>query len=860
MNWVIQAGRMTLRDWRAGELRLILVALIVAVAAVTSVGFLADRLQLALERDGAQLLGGDLVLSTQTLADPAIREAAAQRGLQMTDTVIFPSMAVAGGPEAQQAQLVSVKAVGAGYPLRGVVSLRYVEAQPAGATGEAAPDASLPGAGSSIASSSAAGVGIPAQDIPAPGTVWLEPSLLPLLGVKVGDAIELGESRFVVSNVIAFEPDRGMNFVNLAPRLLMRHDELAATRLVTEGSRISYRLLFAGEPSSIANFTDWLQRNPQQGQRIETLASGRPEMRRTLDRAQSFLSLVAMLAVLIATVAIAMAARRYMLRHIASVAVMRCLGATQPQITRLMTMEFLVVAMVGAALGCLLGYAAHLGLLALLGEFITTELPSSSMLPALQGLVTGVWLLLGFALPSLAQLRTVPPVQVLRGAGRLPGSRLVFGYLVGIAGFVLLLLWVAGNLALGLLTAGGFLLAFGLFAVLSWAGLACLAPLRRLQERQSVVWRFALAGLVRRRSATVAQICALSIGLMAMLLLAITRTDLIDGWRTAAPPDAPNRFLINVQPHQRDAVQSHLAEAGIRAELHPIVRGRLIAVNGQTLDADAFEDRRARRVIDRESNLSYSAQMPAHDRLVEGRWFEAGQREISLDAELAASLQLKLGDRLTYDVAGEQLEATLTSLRSPDWDSLAVNFFVVTSPEVLRDAPQTWMTSFHVPDTIKDPLPGLVAQYPNLSVFNVGAILQQVQSILDQVIVAVQGLFVFTLAAGVLVLYAALSATRDERIREAGLLRALGATRTQLERAQWLELSILGAMAGVLAALAASTLAWALARFIFQFDMTPGLWVWLVGIGAGVLAALAGGHAGLRGVLRTPPMVTLREA
>lgn len=849
MNWVTQAGRMTLRDWRAGELRLILVALVVAVAAVTSVGFLADRLRLALERDGAQLLGGDLVLNTQKPADAAIREAAAQRGLQMTDTVIFPSMAIAGGPDTQQAQLVSVKAVGEGYPLRGAISLRHAETGPAGSSGT--PD---------VSTADATSAGIPAKGIPAPGTVWLEPSLLPLLGVKVGDAIELGESRFVIANVIAFEPDRGMNFVNLAPRLLMRHDELAATGLVAEGSRISYRLLFAGEPSSIAEFTGWLESNPQQGQRIETLASGRPEMRRTLDRAQSFLSLVAMLAVLIATVAIAMAARRYMLRHVSSVAVMRCLGATQPQITRLMTTEFLAVAIVGATLGGLLGYAAHLGLLALLGEFITTELPSSSMLPAIQGLVTGVWLLLGFALPSLAQLRTVPPVQVLRSAGRLPGSRLALGYLVGVAGFVLLLLWVAGSLALGLLTAGGFLLAFGLFALFSWGGLACLAPLRRLQERQSIVWRFALAGLVRRRSATVAQVCALSIGLMAMLLLAITRTDLIDGWRTAAPADAPNRFLINIQPHQRDAVQSQLAGAGIRADLHPIVRGRLVAVNGRPLDADSFEDRRARRIVDRESNLSYSAQMPPHDRLVQGRWFEAGQREISLDADVAAALQLSLGDMLTYDVAGEQLEARLTSLRAPDWDSLAVNFFVVTSPEVLRDAPQTWITSFHVPDTIDDPLPGLVAKYPNLSVFNVSAILQQVQSILDQVIVAVQGLFVFTLAAGVLVLYAALSATRDERIREAGLLRALGATRSQLERAQWLELSILGAMAGVLAALASSALAWALARFIFQFDMTPGLWVWLTGIGAGILAALAGGQAGLRGVLRTPPMVTLREA
>ncbi len=837
MNWLIQAWRMTMRDWRAGELRLILAALVVAVAAVSSVGFLADRLRLALERDGAQLLGADVVLNADTPAGPAIREAASSRGLAIVDTVVFPSMALAGQADAQQAQLVSVKAVSPGYPLRGRVHvLKAMPGQPEPA------DSS----------------GLPASDIPEPGTVWLEPSLLPLLGVGIGDTLELGDSQFRVGNVITLEPDRGMSFVNLAPRLLMRHDELAATGLVTLGSRVSYHALFAGEAAAVADFTTWLNNHLERGQRIETLASGRPEMRRTLDRAQRFLSLVAMLAVMIATVAVAMAARRYMLRHTPSVAIMRCLGATQGQITCQMAAEFLLVALAGAVLGCAIGYVGHLGLLAALSGFITTALPAPSPEPALQGLFTGVWLLLGFALPSLAQLRLVPPARVLRNDGGLPVAHLTLAYLVGLAGFVLLLLWVAGDLALGLLTAGGFLLALAVFAVLAWVGLMLLSRLRRLQIR-SIAWRFALAGLVRRRAATVAQVCALAIGLMAILLLAITRTDLIEGWRTAAPADAPNRFLINIQPDQRQPVDDFLRQAGIEAVLHPMVRGRLIAVNGKVLDSADFQDRRARRMIERESNLSYSANMPAHNRLVDGKWFAPGAKEVSLDAELAATLGLKLGDMLTYDVAGQQREARLSSLRSPDWDSMAVNFFVLTSPEVLHDAPQTWVTSFHVPPQLADPLPTLVARFPNLSVFNVSAILQQVQQVLDQVIVAVQGLFVFTLAAGVLVLYAALSATRDERMREAALLRALGATRQQLARAQWLELSIIGAVAGGLAALAASVLAWVLARYVFQFSLTPGLWVWWGGVGVGVLAALAGGQAGLRGVLRTPPMTTLRE-
>lgn len=838
MMWLAQAWRMTVRDWRAGELRLILAALAVAVAAVTSVGFLADRMRLALERDGAQLLGADVVLNSDIAVGPAVREEAATRGISVTDTVLFPSMALAGHGERELAQLASVKAVAPGYPLRGRVRLLHPEA------------------GAPLAAGAA---DYAAQDIPPPGSVWVEPNLLSLLELDVGDELRLGDSAFRVDNVISLEPDRGMSFVNLSPRLLMRVDDLAATGLVSFGSRLSYRILFAGESEAIADFTKWLSNNLEQGQRIETLASGRPEMRRTIDRAQQFLSLVAMLAVLIATVAIAMSARRYMLRHLAGVAVMRCLGATQRQISRQMAAEFLMIALAGAALGCALGYLVHLGLLAALDNVIDTELPPPSVVPALQGLLAGVWLLLGFALPALAPLRRVPPARVLRQDEDLPTGGAYLGYAAGILGFIALLCWVAGQWRLGLVTAGGFLTAFALFGVLAWAGLWALAPFRRLPMR-SVAWRFALAGLVRRRAATVAQICALSIGLMALLLLTLTRTDLVAGWRTAAPPDAPNRFLINIQSHQRAAVSEFLAREGIVAKLSPVVRGRLIAINGEPLDSSMYAERRARRMIDRESNLSYTAEMPANNRLTAGRWFSLDEPEVSMDQEVAATLGLKLDDVLTYEVAGKRTSVRLTSLREPDWDSMAVNFFVLTSPDALRDAPQSWITSFHIPPEEPDPLPALVAQFPNLSVFNVSAILRQVQQVLDQVIVAVQGLFVFTLLAGVLVLYAALSASRDERIREAALLRALGATRQQLAHAQWLELGLIGAAAGGLAAFAASVLGWVLARYVFQFALFPGLWVWGAGIAGGVLAALVGGHAGLRGVLNSPPLATLRAA
>ena len=861
-----QAWRMTVRDWRAGELTLMLAALVVAVASVTSVGFLADRLHLALQRDAAQLLGGDVVLVDSEPFDPSARAAAAARGLAAVDTVVFPSMVVAGNAATPQSQLASIKAVDDGYPLRGEVRLREpwrgqaelgTSATPGATSTPVAPPPEMQAAPVLFEGDPLAGYVAPGA--PEPGTVWLDPRLLPLLGVAVGDWVELGERRLQVANVIAYEPDRGSNFVNLAPRVMLHWSDLDSTGLIAPGSRVTYRLLLAGESAAVDDFTQWVNANLDGLRRVETLASGRPEMQRTLERAQRFLSLVAMLAVLIATVAVALAARRYLLRHVAGVAVMRCLGATQRDITRAMTLEFLGVGLAGAALGAALGYAAHLGLLAALADLIRTELPAPSVIPALQGLLVGLWLLLGFALPSLARLRQVPPARVLRHDDDLPKGRWALGYAVGGLGFVALLMWVAGDPWLGGLTAFGFLLAFVLFAVLAWAALAALAPLRHWQ-RGSLAWRFAILGLVRRRGATVAQVCALSVGLMALLLLSITRTDLIEGWRMAAPPDAPNRFLINIQEDQVEPVRRFLVEAGLEVPLYPMVRGRLVAVNGTAVSTDDFEDRQARRFVDRESNLSYAAELPANNREVAGRWFAADDLAVSMDADLARQLRLQLGDRLTWEVAGRQFDVNLVHTRDPQWDSMSVNFFVVMSPAALAEAPATWLSSFHVPAGRPDPLPALVALFPNLSVFDISAILAQVQQVLDQVIVAVQGLFVFTLLAGVLVLYAALATTRDERVREAALLRSLGATRQQLARTQWLELSLLGSVAGLLAASAAAALAWVLAEQVFEFAFVPGPWIWISGWLAGIVAALAGGQAGLRGVLRTPPMQTLRAA
>lgn len=831
LSFLAQAWRMTVRDWRAGELRLLALALVVAVASVASVGFLADRIRLALERDAAQLLGGDLVLVSDAPISEIQREQAARLGLEVTETLQFPSMAAAGTGDALRSQLTALKAVQQGYPLRGRLRV---------ADGPAMPDEV-------------------AWDIPARGAVWVDPQLLSLLEVRVGDELQLGDKRFRIERVIAVEPDRGMNFINVAPRVMMRADDLDGTGLVTFGSRISYRLLVAGQPAQVREYADWLQARLERGQRVETLESGRPEMRRTIDRAQHFLSLVALLAALVAAVAVALAARRFTLRHFDSVAVMRCLGATQSALTRLFALEFLIIALGAAAAGSLLGYVAHQGLIAALGGLIATDLPAATLLPAVQGFLAGVWLLLGFALPPLAQLRHVSPVRVLRRETGVAPARTAVGYGIGALGFALLLLWFARDLKLGAMVAGGFLAGFALFCGLAWLGVRWLEPLRQWQ-RGPVALRFALAGVVRRRGATVAQICALAVGLMALLLLSITRGDLVDGWRQAAPPDAPNRFLINIQPDQREAVGQRLADAGLgETELYPMVRGRLLEINGRAVGPADYEDERARRLVDREFNLSYMDEMPGHNRVVAGRWLDPSAAELSMEEGIAQTLGVKLGDTLRFDVAGNAVEVTVTGLRAVDWDSMRVNFFAILSPAVLRDMPQSWITALHLPEDKADLSSALIREFPNLTIFDTGAILRQVQGVLDQVVAAVQFLFLFTLAAGCLVLYAALASTRDERVREAGLLRALGATRRQLSAAQWLELGAIGGAAGLLAAGGASAIAWLLARFVFKFALASNPWVWVAGVSVGVVCAWAGGWMGLRGVLRHPPLATLRE-
>ena len=564
---------------------------------------------------------------------------------------------------------------------------------------------------------------------------------------------------------------------------------------------------------------------------------------------------------MIAAVAVAAAARRFSLRHLDSCAMMRCLGLAQADIFRLFALEFVYVGLAACAVGVAAGYGFHFVLLNVLASLIQTALPLPTLAPALQGFGCGLVLLLGFALPPLAQLRAVPPLRVLRKDIGLPTTRALAGYAFGMAGFFALMLWSSNDLKIGALTAGGFAVGVAAFALVAWLTLKGLSPLRAITGQLGISWRFAVAAVQRRPVATVVQLVALAVGIMALLLLTVTRTDLVSAWRRAAPPDAPNRFVINIQPDQVAAVAERLRAAGIAdAPIYPMVRGRLIAKNGTPVGPESYTNERAQRLVDREFNLSYADEAPGHNRIVAGRWFAPDAAELSMEDGIANTLGIALGDVLTFEVAGNRIEARVSSLRKVNWDSMRANFFVIMPSRLLENQPRSFITAFHLPADKNGFTAELLRDFPNLTIVDTSAIFRQVKAVLDQVIAAVEFLFLFTLGAGVLVLYAALASSHDERVREAALLRALGATREQLARAQTAEMICLGGLAGLLAAAGANAIGWALARFAFEFDYGVSAWAFALGIGGGAACALVGGWLGLRNVLKTPPLASLREA
>lgn len=823
------------RDLRAGELRLLMVAVTLAVAALASVGFFADRLQGGLQRDALQLLGGDAVVASDNPTPAAFVDKARALGLATVTTVGFPTMGRASDAQGGASRLVALKSVERGYPLRG--SLR-VAAAPGG------PDA-------------------PTRDIPARGEVWVDAPLLEALGLKMGDALLLGDAQLRVARIIAIEPDRGAGFSSFAPRVMVNAADVPATGLVQPASRLTYRFAVAGAQGAVQAFSAWAAKEAARpevhGVRVESLDSGRPEMRQTLDRAQKFLNLVALLAALLSAVAVALAARGFANDHLDAAALLRVLGQSQRTIALAYVVEFALVGLAASAFGVLLGFGVHYLFVLLLAGLVETALPAPSLWPVAFGMGIGLTLLFAFGLPPVLQLAQVPPLRVIRRdlGGLKPASLAVLG--LGVAGFAALLLAVSSDLVLGLIAVGGFAGAVALFAALSW--LAVKALRRSVNEATAPRWLVLATRQISARPVyAVVQVSSLAVGLLALVLLVLLRTDLISSWRQATPPDAPNRFVINVMPDQAEGFQRALREAGVRRyDWYPMIRGRLVAVNGRAVGPADYTEDRAKRLVDREFNLSNATEAPAHNQIVAGRWTPGEQGAVSVEEGIAETLGLKLGDSLRFDIGGVQTESRITSLRKVDWGSMRANFFVMYPVEHLGDVPVTYLAAYRAPEVAGFDN-ALVRQFPNITNVDMGSTIAQVQRVLDQVIRAVEFLFGFTLAAGLVVLFAAVTATREERAREFAIMRAVGARASLLRQVQRAELAGVGLLAGVLASTVAVAVGWALARYAFDFRWTASPLVPLAGGVVGALLALLAGWWGLREVLRRPVVETLRRA
>jgi putative ABC transport system permease protein len=865
-----------LRDLRAGELRLLMVAVTLAVAALTAVGFFADRLNGGLQRDALQLLGGDAIVRSDSPTPPPFIAKAQELGLKSALTVTFPTMGRATDADGGASKLVAFKGVPEGYPLRG--SLKVADQL------------------------DNAGTGSITRDIPAPGTAWADASLLDALGLKLGQTLLLGDSSFKLTRLIVQEPDRGAGFISFSPRVMINQADVAATGLIQPASRVNYRFAVAGNDAAVKAYVKWAEdeiakpadpNGPRRvsGMRLESLESGSPEMRQTLNRAEKFLNLVALLAALLSAVAVAIVARGFAAKHLDDCAMLRVLGQPQRTIALAYSFEFVLAGLAASALGVALGFAVHYGFVLLLAGLVETALPAPTLWPLAFGIGMGLTLLLAFGLPPVLQLAQVPPLRVIRrDVGNLkPASLAVM--LVGVTGFAVLLLAASSDLKLGLIAVGGFAGAVLVFAAASFAAVKLL----RASVNEDVAPRWlvlATRQLSARPAYAVVQTSALAVGLLALMLLVLLRTDLISSWRAATPPDAPNRFVINVQPEQSEAFRQALRDGGVKKfDWFPMIRGRLVAVNDKPVTPDDFADDRAKRLVDREFNLSNSEQPPSHNQIVAGRWAPGEKGAISVEDGIAKTLGLKLGDSLRFDIGGQTSDAKITSLRKVDWGSMRVNFFVMYPVAALTDVPVSFISAFRAPE--QQPADAgngnrngqyiqngngavlangvnsvrtrsfdneLVRAFPNITNVDMTSTLAQVQRVLDQVIRAVEFLFGFTLAAGLVVLFAAITATREERAREFAIMRAVGARASLLRQVQNAELAGVGLLAGFLASIVSLAVGWGLARYVFDFSWTGSWTVPLFGSLAGAALALAAGWWGLRSVLNTPVVETLRKA
>jgi len=815
------------RDVRSSELAWLLVALTLSVTALSSVSFLADRMQRAFDFDARQLLASDLLIVSDQPLPRLFLDEAKSKNLQLAQTIVFPSMATVGS----HSKLASLKAVSPQYPLRGALRVQSnVQAKPF-------------------------------TSGPEPGSVWVDPAMLASLHGALGDSIVLGQKTFVIGGVLERELDRGAGFMNFAPRVMMSLADLSDTGLIGLGSRVTYRLLLAGSDEQINTYGAWasqfIEKEGLKGVRIETLENAQPMMRKTLERADRFLSLIALLTAMVAAVAIALSAHRYTRKQADTCAVLKCLGASSGTILKRQGQTLIGLGLFAALVGSLLGYLGQYVLTLLLGNLVLTELPSVSFWPVLWSVLVAWLLLLGFAGPAIFGLVKISPIRLIRKEFSGISISTFWTVLGGLIAAALLIMLAARDWKLALWTCLSFGAAIAIFALVSWGALRLLSKIRT----QRFAFGFVVLSQGRKTGLAAVQITALGIALMALILVLLLRADFLSAWQGNIPSDAPNRFMINVQGDQKQGLIQTLKSAGVVSpEFYPMVRGRLIDINGKDVTPNDFAEENAKRLIDREFNLSYTDQLPEGNQIISGRWIAGDAPQISMETGMAKTLKLKMGDQLSFEVAGEKITAPITSLRKLDWGSMRVNFFVIMPPAQLQALPQSWITSYYQAPKQESLDFQLSQTYPNLTIVDVSASLQQIQEVLNKLSSVLGLLLGFTIAAALLVLMSAIASTQDERYKNAALLKALGASRGTLAKIANIELVMIGLLAGLLAGFASGLAAWALGRYVMEIAFNAFGEALFMGVAFGVSACLISGYRSQKRIQKATAVECLREA
>jgi putative ABC transport system permease protein len=820
------ALRLLYRDGRSGELTILVLALIIAVTSSTAIALFTDRLQQTMGRQAADFLAADLVISSSSPIPKNWHKKAKTLQLKQSSTTEFSSVLM----ENQSLLLAGIKAVTALYPLRGQLKIT--------ASDLANPEQTNQG--------------------PTSSEAWIEPRILSALKLQIGDILTIGEQPLKVTRLITYEPDKGGDLYSLQPRVMINHADLESTHVIQPGSHIHYSFQFVGSERNLVEFKRWVKPKLNPSQRILDIYEERPRLGSALSRAERYLGLSSIIVVLIAGIAIAMATRRYGERHFNATALLRCLGCKQSKIIRLYALQFLVLGGSASLLGCLFGWFAQEGLFQLLRDLLPTSIASASAFSLLFGFATGMVILIGFALPPLLQLKKVSPLRLLRhDLDPLPSSGwLIYGLALSVIG--LLAWYYTDDLVMTLIVIGVGLLTASIMAGIVWL----LIKLSSKSFGQlDIGWRFGLQSLSRQPVKTISQILAFTVTLAAMILSFSVRNDLLDDWRAQLPESAPNHFAINIFNKDKTSFKKQLDEQQVvSSDFFPITRGRLVEINGVKVQKIVSKESTGARATQRQLSLTTSATPPDGNQIVAGKWWlSSGKNVVSIEQKLSQSLKVGIGDELTFTIGSEQIKATVSNVRSVNWDTMKPNFYFIFPPSTLDQFPQTYLTSFYLPPEKKRVLNHLVEQFPSITLLDVETLLNQFKMILSQLTAAINYLLYFALAAGFTVLFAAVYATLDDRIHNSALMRTLGAKRHLIRKVQLIEFTLLGFISGLLATVIAELILSLLYNQLFSMPHQANLALLLLTPLAGGLFVGLAGYIGIRHVMEMPPASILRN-